>query len=163
MMYEVSINFYIEIKEHIKERFPREIFTCENTNCKNYKKSLSEYDSGNFCSNCGKKLDYLIVGEIVQTPDCFEFFGEHFGDEDMFTTWNDNDRFWFVNRHIEGVPNFSFEITGQKEMVLSDIDFKQELENFKSKELIKEIIEKLEEVYGKESFEVKIGLFPEYN
>lgn len=161
MNYEARIELYFELDKDIKEITFDEKKCCTNKQCN--KNGITVRGDVKFCSSCGGEINVIKVENVPETPCCYSFGEKHFGNDFLFISWNYNDRFWFLNNIVKDAKKIRFDVTEDKELALSDIDFQAELEIYKADPFIKEILAKFDEIYGEEKVKMKIGLFPDYN
>lgn len=161
MSYEAFISAYIEIDENIKLKNVKNIKCCPNIHCEKYKKEMYKVS---FCSSCGSKIDELEIECEPETPSANDFGLTYFDDEDLLYYWNYNPNFWFFNFKIENKSEqLKFDIKEENHLVLSEFNFEAELEKYKHNKKVQKILSKIEELYGKNSAVLKIGLFPDYD
>lgn len=161
MSYRNEITAYFELDSNVRTSYFNEFNQCVNKECKQHGFTCS--DKNKFCHECGSKME-MVKGDkqYYSYPSPLDFEQNYLDQRNILRPSAHFDNIWDINHSVDGTTHFSSTPRAMRMIVLSDIDFSAEIKLYEADPVIKKIKEKIEEVYGPGSVELKIGFFTNY-
>lgn len=163
----MRLDFYFKLAPSIAtESIEKHTFHCQKSGCYSEEGWIAP---SKFCPECGTKISKTT--EIIGTRhiDPYDFCEEYFNADERVARDNGgmSSDIWLWNKFLseEMERKYSFkaedfrDVDNGLNLDLSTIDYEQAIKDFKSDPMVKEFLDKFEEVYGEGSIEVKYGLF----